>query len=186
MALPTTLKADLKLGTVYGDLYVDPDFKIEMDRTDKDGMVIYNTNINGKINGGGGVGINLSSTHNNVYLRKAEVNKRVRRRMILVRCFSKLTRDHDEYLFYYSWRPWYAQWYTRHKPRSTRRPYQPGQKIAMNFDYPEMIRVSAWDKNEISISGSVQINGGENDDALSASHCDCGQYRNGEKARSRI
>lgn len=45
-------------------------------------------------------------------------------------------------------------------------PYQPGQKIAMNFDYPEMIRVSTWDKNEISISGSVQINGGENDDAF--------------------
>lgn len=72
VALPVALKADLKLGTVYGELYVDPDFKIEMDRTDKDGMVIYNTNISGKINGGGGVGIHLSSTHNNVYLRKAK------------------------------------------------------------------------------------------------------------------
>ncbi len=72
VALPVAIKADLKLGTVYGDLYVDPDFKIEMDRTDKDGLTIYNTNISGKINGGGGVGITLSSTHNNVYLRKAK------------------------------------------------------------------------------------------------------------------
>lgn len=45
-------------------------------------------------------------------------------------------------------------------------PYQSGQKITMNFDYPEMIRVSTWDKNEISIQGTVQINGGENDDAF--------------------
>jgi hypothetical protein len=72
VALPVSIKADLKLGTVYGELYVDPDFKIDMQRSEKDGMLIYTTNINGTINGGGGVGINLSSTHNNVYLRKAK------------------------------------------------------------------------------------------------------------------
>lgn len=70
VALPVGLKADIKLGTVYGELYVDPDFKIEMDSIDKDGLVRHDNNISGKINGGGGVGINLSSTHNNVYLRK--------------------------------------------------------------------------------------------------------------------
>ena len=43
---------------------------------------------------------------------------------------------------------------------------QAGQKIAMHFDYPELIRVSTWDKNEISIQGTVSINGGENDDAF--------------------
>jgi hypothetical protein len=42
----------------------------------------------------------------------------------------------------------------------------PGQKINMHFDYPELIRVSTWDKNEISITGSVSINNGENDDAF--------------------
>ncbi len=43
---------------------------------------------------------------------------------------------------------------------------QAGQKIAMHFDYPELVRVSTWDKNEISITGTVSINGGENDDAF--------------------
>ena len=43
---------------------------------------------------------------------------------------------------------------------------QAGQKIAMHFDYPELIKVSTWDKNEISIQGTVSINGGENDDAF--------------------
>jgi hypothetical protein len=45
-------------------------------------------------------------------------------------------------------------------------PVQAGQKVAMHFDYPEMIRVSTWDKNEISIQGTVSINNGENDDAF--------------------
>src|SRR6478609_5239103 len=45
--------------------------------------------------------------------------------------------------------------------------FQPGQTITMHFDYPELIKVSTWDKNEISITGSVSINGGENDDAFS-------------------
>jgi hypothetical protein len=43
---------------------------------------------------------------------------------------------------------------------------QAGQKINMHFDYPELISVSTWDKNEISIQGTVSINGGENDDAF--------------------
>jgi hypothetical protein len=45
-------------------------------------------------------------------------------------------------------------------------PIQPGQKIVMHFDYPELVRVSTWEKNEISVQGSVSINGGENDDAF--------------------
>ena len=45
-------------------------------------------------------------------------------------------------------------------------PVQPGQNIVIQFDYPELIRVSTWDKNEISIQGEVSINGGENDDAF--------------------
>ncbi len=44
---------------------------------------------------------------------------------------------------------------------------QAGQKIRMHFDYPELIKVSTWNKNEISITGEVSINGGENDDAFS-------------------
>ena len=45
-------------------------------------------------------------------------------------------------------------------------PVSARQKINMHFDYPELVRVSTWDKNEISIQGSVSINGGENDDAF--------------------
>jgi hypothetical protein len=43
---------------------------------------------------------------------------------------------------------------------------QPGQKIKMSFDYPELIKVTTWDKNEIQVTGEVSINGGENDDAF--------------------
>ncbi|MBT1696146.1 hypothetical protein KK083_04625 [Fulvivirgaceae bacterium PWU4] len=45
-------------------------------------------------------------------------------------------------------------------------PVQPGQKINMHFDYPELVQVSTWDRNEISVQGTVSINGGENDDAF--------------------
>jgi hypothetical protein len=45
-------------------------------------------------------------------------------------------------------------------------PVQSGQSIVMHFDYPELVQVSTWDKNEIQIQGSVSINGGENDDAF--------------------
>lgn len=41
-----------------------------------------------------------------------------------------------------------------------------GQSVVFRFDYPELIRITTWDKNEISITGTVSINGGENDDAL--------------------
>jgi hypothetical protein len=44
---------------------------------------------------------------------------------------------------------------------------QPGQKIRMEFDYPELIKVTTWSKNEILVTGEVSINGGENDDAFS-------------------
>ena len=45
-------------------------------------------------------------------------------------------------------------------------PVKAGQTIDMHFDYPELIRVTTWERNEISITGSASINGGENDDAF--------------------
>jgi hypothetical protein len=45
-------------------------------------------------------------------------------------------------------------------------PVTPGQTIEMHFDYPQLIRVTTWEKNEVSIQGSVSINGGENDAAF--------------------
>lgn len=45
-------------------------------------------------------------------------------------------------------------------------PVTGAQRISLRFDYPKLVKVSTWDKNEISITGSVSINGGENDDAF--------------------
>ncbi|MBL7848447.1 MAG: hypothetical protein JNL40_13345 [Cyclobacteriaceae bacterium] len=41
-----------------------------------------------------------------------------------------------------------------------------GQEVRLTFDYPKLIQVSTWDKNEIAIRGTVSINDGENDDAF--------------------
>ena len=43
---------------------------------------------------------------------------------------------------------------------------QADHKINLHFDHPELIKVSTWEKNEVSISGSISINNGENDDAF--------------------
>jgi hypothetical protein len=45
-------------------------------------------------------------------------------------------------------------------------PVQPGQKLVMNFDYPELIKVQTWDRKEILVKGEVSINKGENDNAF--------------------
>jgi len=45
-------------------------------------------------------------------------------------------------------------------------PVTKGQTLRMQFDYPSPVKISTWDKNEISITGSVSINGGESDDAF--------------------
>ena len=67
VALPVTTKATMKLKTNFGEILVDPDFKIEIEKSGD--MIKYSDNVSGKINGGG-IEINLSATHNNVYLRK--------------------------------------------------------------------------------------------------------------------
>ena len=45
-------------------------------------------------------------------------------------------------------------------------PVKAGQPVRFTFDYPELIRITTWDKNEIAIQGTVSINNGENDDAF--------------------
>jgi predicted membrane protein len=67
VALPVTTKANLKLSTNFGEILVDPDFKIEIEKTGE--MIKYSDKVSGKINGGG-IEIDLSAAHNNVYLRK--------------------------------------------------------------------------------------------------------------------
>jgi len=45
-------------------------------------------------------------------------------------------------------------------------PVNAGQKISLRFDYPELVKITTWDKNEIAIVGSVSINSGESDDVF--------------------
>ena len=67
VTLPAATKANLKLSTSYGEIYVAPDFKIEIDR--QGDMVRYSDRITGKINGGG-MDIDLNCNYGKVYLRK--------------------------------------------------------------------------------------------------------------------
>lgn len=67
VAMPATAKVNLRMSTAWGEIFVDPDFKIEFDS--RGDMVKYSDNLSGKLNGGG-IDIKLASTHSNVYLRK--------------------------------------------------------------------------------------------------------------------
>ena len=67
LALPVSTKANLSMSTDWGEVLVDPDFKIELDRSGD--MTKYSGKIKGKLNGGGAE-IALASNHNNIYLRK--------------------------------------------------------------------------------------------------------------------
>jgi hypothetical protein len=44
-------------------------------------------------------------------------------------------------------------------------PAQEGQQITLKFDYP-VVKVSTWEKNEVSVIAHVSINEGENDSAF--------------------
>lgn len=67
VALPVAAKANLTLRTSWGEVLVDPDFKIELERNGE--LVNYSEKIRGKLNGGG-TELTLISHHDNVYLRK--------------------------------------------------------------------------------------------------------------------
>ncbi len=67
VALPLATKASLHLSTTYGEILVDPDFKIDIQRSGD--YARYSDRLNGKLNGGG-VDIELTANHGNLYLRK--------------------------------------------------------------------------------------------------------------------
>lgn len=68
VTIPVATKAIMNMSTTWGEIFVDPAIKLEIEpKTD---WVKYGSGkVNGKINGGG-LEFTLSSTHNNVYLRK--------------------------------------------------------------------------------------------------------------------
>lgn len=45
-------------------------------------------------------------------------------------------------------------------------PLQGARKIELSFEFPKLIQVHTWEKNEILIKGSVSINRGEHDQAF--------------------
>jgi predicted membrane protein len=68
VTLPQATKANLKLSTSYGEIFVAPEFDIKVDRGDG-GLIAYSDKVSGTINGGG-TNIDLSCNYGKVYLRK--------------------------------------------------------------------------------------------------------------------
>lgn len=67
VTLPQETKANLKLATSYGDIYVAPEFKLDVQP--KDGMIVYSDKVTGTINGGG-INVDLNCNYGKIYLRK--------------------------------------------------------------------------------------------------------------------
>ena len=68
VTIPQATKADVKLSTGYGEMFVDPAFKFDFE--EQGDWKRYGSNkVNGKINGGG-LELTLSSSHGNIYMRK--------------------------------------------------------------------------------------------------------------------
>ena len=67
VTLPQATPANLKLSTSYGDIFVAPEFKIDMES--KGGMIAYSEKLVGTINGGG-INVDLNCNYGKIYLRK--------------------------------------------------------------------------------------------------------------------
>jgi len=67
VTLPSTTKADLRMSSQWGEIFTD--MEIEFDPSRSELRKLSSTKIRGKLNGGG-VSLQLNSTHNNIYLRK--------------------------------------------------------------------------------------------------------------------
>ena len=67
LAIPSNSKAQLSLSTGWGEIYSDLDIEVN---TSNSSMKRYGNNkVNGTINGGG-VNMNIASTHGSIYLRE--------------------------------------------------------------------------------------------------------------------
>lgn len=45
-------------------------------------------------------------------------------------------------------------------------PVKSGQQLELSFDYPNIIKLSTWSGNEVLVEATVEINGGEHNDAF--------------------
>ena len=67
VAIPQDTKATLKMSTSYGDIFVAPEFKIDVPT--RDGMKVFGNKITGTLNGGG-IHVDLDCNYGKIYLRK--------------------------------------------------------------------------------------------------------------------
>jgi hypothetical protein len=67
VALSPATKANLKLSTSYGEIFVGPEFNIEIEK--QGNWVQYTEKVNGKLNGGG-LSIDIRADYGKIYLRK--------------------------------------------------------------------------------------------------------------------
>ena len=69
VTLPKSVKANLQAKTSYGEIYISPDFKLEMQKSpENEDLIRYGDEIKGKINGGG-TDISISADYSKIYLR---------------------------------------------------------------------------------------------------------------------
>jgi hypothetical protein len=67
-AFAVATKANIRLGTKHGELFIDPDFKLEREKSGE--FVKYSSDeFTAKLNGGG-LDLTFTSQHDNVYIRK--------------------------------------------------------------------------------------------------------------------
>jgi predicted membrane protein len=67
MTLPSATKASIRMDSSYGEIFVSPELKIDVSR--EGDMVRYSDRVQGKLNGGGDLQIDLSSNYGKIYLR---------------------------------------------------------------------------------------------------------------------
>jgi hypothetical protein len=67
VTIPVATKANLKLSTSYGEIFVAPEFKIDIEKSGN--MVRYSDKVSGTINGGG-LNLGIRCDYGKVYLRK--------------------------------------------------------------------------------------------------------------------
>lgn len=68
VSLPKSVKANLQAKTSYGEIYISPEFKVEVEKKTEDGLIRFGDEFLGKINGGG-TDISVSSDYSKIYLR---------------------------------------------------------------------------------------------------------------------
>jgi hypothetical protein len=68
ITVPAAIKASVDMAVSYGEMFVDPAIKIDME--EKSDMIRYGSSkVKGTVNGGG-IEFVLTSSHGNIYLRK--------------------------------------------------------------------------------------------------------------------